>query len=74
MQKPVPQHVIEYARAHGYTHDIFYHCEWNGYTVYIPDFSYMPEKSVWGLPSYILTKGDMIRWANMEEVDILMGL
>ena len=69
-----PPAVIEYAEAHGYTHGILYRGIWNDFTVYMPNYSFIPDGFVFGLPSYILTKGDIMRWADVDERDELIRL
>ena len=74
MQNVAPQAVIDFAVEHGFTNGVKYIGVWNDFTVYLADFTDMPEKSVWGLPQYILKKGEYLRWANYEEIDELMDL
>ena len=74
MQNPTPQAVIDFAEEHGFKNGIHYIGKWNNYTVYMPDYSDMKVGTVWGLPSFILTKGEMIRWADVDEGDSLMSL
>ena len=69
-----PPAVIEYAEAHGYTHGVVYRGLWEDYKVYMTKYPFSPNGLVIGLPSYILTKGDTMRWADVDERDELIRL
>ena len=67
-----PPAVVEFAEKSGYKNGIDYVREWQGYKVYVPDYSDMGK--YFGLPNFILVKDDEIRWNDEKEQEELIYL
>ena len=67
-----PPAVIEYAEAHGFTHGVRYVGTGKDCTIYRPIY---PEKNTyWGLPRFIVSEGNILRWIDKEEARSLMNI
>ena len=69
----LPEQVLEFAKNYGYKNGLLFVQDWNGYKVYMPDYS-CEKDSEFGLPRFILQNDDTIRWANGDERNELLHL
>lgn len=66
-----PNEVVKFAEKSGYKHGIKFIREIDNYTIYAPDYSQF-EGETFGLPNFILVKGNEIRWNTLDEQEKIM--
>ncbi len=71
--KITPSDVMNFAKQHGYEKTPEFITDWNGYQVYVPDYS-DESGTTFGLPQFILKKDADIKWASEDEQEELMNL